>query len=68
MIFFLLFAVPGVALALAGERAGRRKIILLGKGVASAGFLVMAWSLMPDAPTPYAWWVLGDRLTTISRI
>jgi len=53
---------------LAGERAGRRKIILLGKGVASAGFLVMAWSLMPDAPTPYAWWVLGDRLTTISRI
>lgn len=39
LIICLLFALPGIALALAGERRGRRTIVLLGKGVAPAAVL-----------------------------
>ncbi len=59
LIICLLFALPGIALALAGERRGRRTIVLLGKGVASTGFLVLALSVMPGAPSPYAGWILS---------
>lgn len=59
LIIFLLFALPGVALALAGERRGRRTIVLLGKGVASTGFVVLASSLAAGVPSPYAGWILA---------
>jgi len=55
----LVFGFPGVAVALAGERAGIRKAVLLGKGVASAGFLLVAISLLPAAESPYALWILS---------
>ncbi|RPI21313.1 MAG: lysoplasmalogenase [Acidobacteria bacterium] len=59
MVFCLLAAIAGVATALTGERTGKRNLILAGKGIASAGFLVVAVSVWPAAPLPYAYWVLS---------
>ena len=65
---YAVVVIAGVAATLAGERSGQRGIVYVGKPVASAAFVALAWSLYAP-PHPYgSWIVVGLVLAAVGDI
>jgi uncharacterized membrane protein YhhN len=58
----------GVALVLLAERRGRPALAVIGKSLASLGFLALGWSRLRAGSTADAWLVLGLALCLVGDL